>query len=124
MRSVRPDYGRRCAHRRPGVQPDSYSAAEILRRLYGAGGHAMTVASSAVPGVSLQYTTFNQITDDIDDARVYGGIHFRFDQDAGGRLGRAIATFIYKHNLRARTIPIDPGAVDNRDYEFARLGHP
>lgn len=83
----------------------SNSAAEILRRLYGAGGHAMTIANPAVPGVTLHYTTFNQITDDIDDARVYGGIHFRFDQDAGGRLGRDIATFIYKHNLRSANDP-------------------
>jgi hypothetical protein len=83
----------------------SNSAAEILRRLYGAGGHAITIANPAVPGVILHYTTFNQITDDIDDARVYGGIHFRFDQDAGGRLGRDIATFIYKHNLRSANDP-------------------
>ena len=79
----------------------SNSAAEIMRRLYGAGGHAITMANPAVPGITLHYTTLKQITDDIDDARVYGGIHFRFDQDAGGRLGREIATFIYKHNLRS-----------------------
>ncbi len=78
----------------------SNSAAEILRRLYGEGGHAITIANPGVPGVVLHYTTFNQITDDVDDARVYGGIHFRFDQEAGGRLGRDIATYIYKHNLR------------------------
>ncbi|MFA5909483.1 MAG: vanadium-dependent haloperoxidase [Vicinamibacterales bacterium] len=78
----------------------SNSAAEVLRRLYGAGGHAITIANPAVPGVILQYTRFEQITDDIDDARVYGGIHFRFDQRAGGRLGREVATYVYKHNLR------------------------
>lgn len=78
----------------------SSSAAEILRRVYGAGGHDVTMANPAVPGVTLRYATLKQITDDIDDARVYGGIHFRFDQDAGSRLGRDIATFIYKHNLR------------------------
>ena len=50
--------------------------------------------------MSLHYTTIKQITDDIDDARVYGGIHFRFDQDAGNRLARDIATFVYKHNLQ------------------------
>jgi hypothetical protein len=83
----------------------SNSAAEILRRLYGAGGHVMTIANPAVPGVTLHYTTFKQITDDVDDARVYGGIHFRFDQDAGGRLGRDIATFIYKNNLRRANDP-------------------
>ena len=83
----------------------SNSAAEIMRRLYGAGGLAITIANPAVPDVTLQYTTFDQITDDIDDARVYGGIHFRFDQDAGSRLGRDIGTFIYKHNLRSLNDP-------------------
>jgi hypothetical protein len=78
----------------------SEGAAEILRRVYGAGGHAITMANPAVPGVSFHYTRFNQITDDISDARVYGGIHFRFDQDAGADLGRDVATYVYKHNLR------------------------
>jgi hypothetical protein len=32
--------------------------------------------------------------------RVYGGIHFRFDQEEGVRLGRNVATYVYKHNLR------------------------
>ena len=78
----------------------SSSAAEIMRRLYGAGGHAITLANPSVPGITLHYTNLKQITDDIDDARVYGGIHFRFDQDAGSRLGREIGTFIYKNNIR------------------------
>ena len=41
-----------------------------------------------------------QICDDIDDARIYGGIHFRFDQEAGVRLGREVATAVYKDNLQ------------------------
>ena len=78
----------------------SEAAAEILRRTFGAGGHAITMANPAVPGVTFHYSGFNQITDDISDARVYGGIHFRFDQDAGADLGRDIAVYVYKHNLR------------------------
>jgi hypothetical protein len=78
----------------------SSSGAEVLRRVYGAGGHSITLTNPAVPGVVLHYTTFKAITDDVDDARVYGGIHFRFDQEAGGRLGRDVATYISKHNLR------------------------
>ena len=78
----------------------SNGGAEMLRRLYGAGGHSITLSNPAVTGVELHYTTFKGITDDIDDARVYGGIHFRFDQDAGGRLGRELATYVSKHNLR------------------------
>jgi PAP2 superfamily len=75
-------------------------AAKILRRIYGEGGHSITLSNPAVPDIVLQYTTFKQITDDISDARVYGGIHFRTDQVAGERLGKAIGKAEYKNNLR------------------------
>jgi hypothetical protein len=75
-------------------------AAEILRRIYGEGGHFITLSNPTVPDIVLQYTTFKQITDDISDARVYGGIHFRTDQVAGERLGNAIGKAVYKNNLR------------------------
>ena len=76
------------------------AAAEVLRRLYGEAGHSITLTNSAVPSIVLQYTSFKQITDDISDARVYGGIHFRTDQEAGADLGRAVGTAVYKNNLR------------------------
>jgi hypothetical protein len=79
----------------------SNGGAEVLRRLYGAAGHSITLSNPAVPSIVLLYTSFKQITDDISDARVYGGIHFRTDQDAGEKLGRAIGTAVYKNNLRA-----------------------
>ena len=100
----------------------SNSAAEILRRVYGAGGHAITMANSVVPGLIFHYTSFNQITDDISDARVYGGIHFRFDQDAGADLGRDIATYVYKHNLRAKHSDNDDEG-DNDDEHDSRSHH-
>lgn len=78
----------------------SNGAAEVLRRLYGEGGHSITVSNPALPNIVLQYTRFKQITDDISDARVYGGIHFLFDQVAGARLGLAVGRAVYKNNLR------------------------
>jgi hypothetical protein len=75
-------------------------AAQILKRIYGEGGHFITLSNPTVPDIVLQYTRFKQITDDISDARVYGGIHFRTDQVAGERLGKAIGKAVYKHNLR------------------------
>jgi hypothetical protein len=50
--------------------------------------------------VTLTYETYAQITDDISDARVYGGIHFRTDQDAGAQLGRRVGQYVLAHNLR------------------------
>jgi hypothetical protein len=76
------------------------AGAEVLRRLYGEAGHSITLTNPTVPTIVLQYTSFRQITADISDARVYGGIHFRTDQAAGGRLGRAVGTVVYKNNLR------------------------
>jgi hypothetical protein len=78
----------------------SNGGAEVIRRLYGAGGHAITISNPAFPGLVYHYSELRQITDDISDARVYGGIHFRFDQDAGADLGRAVGTAVYKNNLR------------------------
>jgi hypothetical protein len=101
----------------------SNSAAEILRRVYGNGGHAITMANPAVPGLTFSYTTFNQITDDISDARVYGGIHFRFDQDAGADLGRDIATYIYKHNLRPAKHSDRGDEGDQGDEDESRSHH-
>jgi hypothetical protein len=79
----------------------SGAGAEVMRRLYGEAGHAITLSNPAVPNIVLHYGSFRQITDDISDARVYGGIHFRTDQDAGARLGRAVGRAVYKDNLRA-----------------------
>jgi PAP2 superfamily len=78
----------------------SNAAAEVMRRLYGEAGHSITLTNPAVPVIVLQYTSFRQITDDISDARVYGGIHFRTDQVAGEQMGRAVGTAVYKNNLR------------------------
>jgi len=77
----------------------SNGGAEVLRRLYGEAGHSITLTNPAVPTIVLQYTSFKQINHDISDARVYGGIHFRTDQVAGERLGRAVGTAVYKNNL-------------------------
>src|ERR1700686_5112561 len=51
------------------------AAAEVLRRVYGEAGQSITLTNPAVPTITLQYSSFKQITDDISDARVYGGIH-------------------------------------------------
>jgi len=84
---------------------------EAMRRLFGAAGHDITItrnvpALGSLPAtvITKSYTQLKEIADDVSDARVYGGIHWRYDQDAGEVLGRAIATAVVKNNLR----PIHP----------------
>lgn len=85
---------------------------EVMRRLFGAAGHDMTITNN-VPALGLllpatvitrRYAQLKAIGDDVDDARVYGGIHWRFDQVAGNDLGRAVATEVVKTQLR----PVHP----------------
>jgi hypothetical protein len=78
----------------------SGAAREVLERLFGARHHFITLSNSAVAGVVLQYGTFRQITSDVDDARIYGGIHFRFDQEAGAKLGRQVGAYVHRNTLR------------------------
>lgn len=78
----------------------SYAARTIAEKIFGSKGHDITLSHPNFPDVILHYSKFSQMTDDIDDARVYGGIHFRFDQEAGARQGRQVGTYVYKNNLR------------------------
>ncbi len=78
----------------------SYAAREIAERFFGDDSQDIELSSPTMPGIVLDYGTFEEITDDIDDARVFGGIHFRFDQRAGGRQGRQIGSWVYRHHLR------------------------
>jgi hypothetical protein len=84
---------------------------EVMRRLFGAAGHHITITNNvpalgSLPAATItrHYSQLKTIADDVDDARVYGGIHWRFDQVAGNALGRAIATEVVKNNLR----PVHP----------------
>jgi hypothetical protein len=77
----------------------SAAAAEVLERVYGPAGHDITFSIPSMPSVILNYTTLERIVADISDARVYGGIHFRFDQEAGAHQGKSLGAYIYKHNL-------------------------
>ena len=84
----------------------SNAAMETLRRIYGPAGHAITLSFTipVIGATTLQYTKLQDISNNVDDARIHGGMHFRFDQVAGVRMGREIATYVYKNNLQ----PIHP----------------
>lgn len=86
----------------------SGAARRVLERIDGRRHHLITLTNPAVVGVVLQYDAFEQITHDINDARIYGGIHFRFDQEAGGEQGREVGAYVYTHVLRRAHHRPDP----------------
>lgn len=79
----------------------SNAARSVLERLFGRGPVRFALpANPALPEMNLQYTRVRQLTDDIDDARIYGGIHFRFDQDAAEEMGERIGRLVVNKQLR------------------------
>ncbi len=78
----------------------SAAARVVLERAYGRRGHSIDVFHPNAPGIELNYSDLRDMTDDVADARVYGGIHFRYDQVAGEKQGEGVGRYIYNHSLK------------------------
>jgi hypothetical protein len=79
----------------------SGSAAEILARTFGQ--HKKLTVSSDAPemaGVVRSYDGFPEILQEIKDARVFAGIHFRSACDDGGNLGAQVGDYVKDNALR------------------------
>ncbi len=70
----------------------------VLRHFFGKSN--LNITLPPVDGIVLTYQSFDDIAADIDDARVCGGIHFRYDQEAGSRQGGHVGRYILQHELR------------------------
>jgi hypothetical protein len=77
------------------------AASRILGRLYGR-QHTVMNSHPNVPGVILTFHDLLDVVRAVSDARVYGGIHFRFDQDAAEQQGRSVAQWDLENHLRPK----------------------
>jgi hypothetical protein len=53
-----------------------------------------------ITGITRQWRTFSEGADEVIEARIYSGIHFRTADEVGARLGRKIARFVANHALQ------------------------
>jgi hypothetical protein len=77
----------------------SGSAAFVLSARFGE-NTAFSVTSDVQPGTRT-FASFTDAVNEIADARVFGGIHFRISCVRGNTLGRAVADYISRHAMRA-----------------------
>ena len=63
-------------------------------------GITIVALSPTNPGFVRQWTAFSQGVDEVIEARVYSGIHYRTADEVGARVGRQIARFVYTHALK------------------------
>ncbi|MBA2303162.1 MAG: vanadium-dependent haloperoxidase [Acidobacteria bacterium] len=80
---------------------NSGAMAHVLKSIFGdAPGFAIEATSSQNVGFVRLWQTFGEGVEEVIDARVYSGIHFRTADEVGARLGRQVAKFVLKHALR------------------------
>ncbi|MFO1328848.1 MAG: vanadium-dependent haloperoxidase [Rubrivivax sp.] len=78
----------------------SAAVAEVLRSFYGTRKVRFSF-DSTVPGtLPHRYESTDDLVREIADARVWGGMHFRFSTTHGAELGRRVAEWVAKHHFQ------------------------
>ena len=78
------------------------SQATILALFFGRDDIHFTHTWDGAGGATRSYKGFNEMANEEERSRVWGGIHFTFDQAAGQSAGRNVANFVYQNFMRPR----------------------
>jgi len=78
----------------------SGAAAAVLANYFGTDAVRFTVGSDALPGVTRSFTRFSEAAAEAGRSRIYGGIHWEFDNSAGLASGRALGDYVSRSYLR------------------------
>jgi len=91
----------------------SGSSARLLAHFFGTDKIAFATTSDGLPGVTRNFTGFAQAAEEAGQSRIYGGIHWQFDNQTGLRTGRALADEVFFGFLTPLTLPgtCTPGAT-------------
>jgi hypothetical protein len=81
----------------------SGAAEAVLRAFFGRDEVNVNVTFPVPFGVTRTYTKFSEMTDEVDNARVWGGIHFRTADRDGSDMGRKIGTIVVRDFPRSAT---------------------
>lgn len=83
----------------------SGAASTVLASFYGTDLIAFTTSSQGFAVPDRSFSSFSQAADEAGISRIYGGIHFSFDNDDGLASGRALGAFVADSQLRAAPEP-------------------
>jgi hypothetical protein len=50
-----------------------------------------------VTGETRSYKRFKEVVEEVNNARVWAGFHYRYAQEDGTRLGRRVARFVVRN---------------------------
>ena len=69
----------------------------------------MSMTSPALPAVTRRFATLKAYSDEVANARVWGGIHYRFSTVVGQDMGGKIAELTVKTKLQPAKAPVASG---------------
>jgi hypothetical protein len=73
----------------------------IVEAVFGANPSTPVVATDvADPKLQRNFANMQQLTDEVQNVRVWGGIHFRTSLSVGYEMGRKIAVFLVENSLK------------------------
>ncbi len=81
----------------------SKASAEVLTRFYGTDAISFMAYSDSLPGVTRSFTSLAACADEVGMSRIYGGIHFQFDNVEGKRAGAMIGAYVSANYLLANS---------------------
>jgi hypothetical protein len=86
-----------------GHSTNSSAMATVLILLFGDERDTPIVATSPTnPGFERHWSTLSQGVEEVIDARIFSGFHYRTSDEDGAQVGRKIARFVVNHVLRDR----------------------
>ena len=86
-----PEYG-------SGHTTNSTAIVTILQSFFG--DNPGVPLTSTITGITRQWNTFSEGLDEVIDARIYSGLHFRTADEVGSRHGGQVADFVWANALR------------------------
>lgn len=84
----------------------SGAAAAVLTAFFGSDDVRFASISDAMPGVRRSYSKFSDAANEAGLSRIYGGIHWSFDNKDGLKLGKDIGEHVAKNFFRAKSAPV------------------
>lgn len=76
------------------------SQATILTLFFGRDDIQFQHTWAGVGGATRSYAGFNAMANEQERARIYGGMHFTFDNVAGQSVGRNVANYVFANFMR------------------------
>ena len=81
-----------------GLSTFGSAVADTMQHFYGR--DEATYSGTTPTNVTRHFTSFSQLRDDIVEARIWSGIHFRFADEEGAKIGRKVAHWGNRHAFR------------------------